>query len=427
MDGRETNDQAKVLKTALFLQRLGSHGPAIEHLSEVLTAEPYNVKALRALARSRKAIGDDERARALLERLHTIIPEDTAICVEIAESYEKAGDRASADGYIQNALAIDPDSSSALRAMVRVLVLTTVEGLSPALRRALSHHDIRILVFHIETLSIPHAVVPEHDLFFGLLAFDACYRSILLHLEEVISRTALPVVNRPAALLGSDPSILPWRLAPLEGLTVARTVRLDRELLESPNCIATLAEQRLQFPLLIRPCELQGARREHICSPEMLGPYLATTRARRFECTQFLDLRCADDRVRCYRMALVDQASYPLAFASAYHWRVDLNADDAWPQSLEEEERRFFTDPVASCGAHVLQQLRAVANCLEIDACAIDFSLNDDAALTVLAVDASCDWAAPPEEEGTGRRGANDRARRAVLALLLERTSSVPS
>jgi hypothetical protein len=169
---------------------------------------------------------------------------------------------------------------------------------------------------------------------------------------------------------------------------------------------------------LIRPPDVRGARREYVRSPEMLGAYLATARAPRFECAQFLDLRCADERVRCYRMALIDRASYPLAFASAYHWRVDLNADDAWPQSLEDEGRRFFADPAASCGAHVLQQLRAIANCLEIDACTIDFSLNDDAALTVLAVDASCAWAAPSE---------GDRARGAMLALLFARVSSVSS
>jgi hypothetical protein len=298
-----------------------------------------------------------------------------------------------------------------------VLALTTAEGLPSPLLRALSHHDIRILALHVDTLSA-NARLPDHDLFFGLLAFEARYRPLLLHLEEVISRTALPVVNRPAALLGSDPSILPWRLAPLEGLTVARTVHLDRELLESPDSVVTLASLRLQFPLLIRPPDERGARRAHVRSAEMLSAYLATVRARRFECAQFLDLRCADGRVRCYRMALIDQVSFPLAFASAFHWRVDLNADDAWPQSLEEEERRFFADPAASCGAHVLRQLRAIANCLEIDACTIDFSLNDDAALTLLAVDASCDWAAPPE---------GDRARAAMLALLFARVSSASS
>lgn len=417
MDERGVADPAKVLKTALFLQRLGSHGPAIEHLSEVLTAEPYNVKALRALVLSRQAVGDDEHARALLERLRAIIPDDMTICVEIAESYEKAGDHASAYGYFQNALALDPNVLSAYRPKVCVLALTTADGLPSPLLRALSHRDIRILALHVDTLSA-NARLPDHDLFFGLLAFEARYRSLLLRLEEVISRSALPVVNRPAALLGSDPSILPWRLAPLEGLTVARTVHLDRELLESPDSVVTLASLRLQFPLLIRPPDERGARREHVRSAEMLEVYLATARARRFECAQFLDLRCADGRVRCYRMALIDQASFPLAFASAFHWRVDLNADDAWPQSLDEEERRFFADPAASCGAHVLRQLRAIANCLEIDACTIDFSLNDDAALTVLAVDASCDWPAAPE---------GDRASAAMLSLLFERVSSVSS
>ena len=380
-DERGAADPAKVLKTALFLQRLGSHGPAIEHLSEVLIAEPYNVKALRALLLSRRAVGEDEHAQALLERLEAIIPDDT-----------------------------NPPK-------VRVLALTTAEGLPTPLLRALGRHDIRILALQIDTLSA-NARLPDHDIFVGLLAFEARYRPLLLHLEEVISRAALPAVNRPAALLGSDPSILPWRLAPLEGLTVARTFHLDRELLESPDFVVTLASLRLQFPLLIRPLDERGARREHVRSAERLEVYLATARARRFECAQFLDLRCADGRVRCYRMALIDQASFPLAFASAFHWCVDLNADDAWPQSLEEEERRFFADPAASCGAHVLRQLQAIANCLEIDACTIDFSLNDDAALTVLAVDASCDWPAAPE---------GDRASAAMLSLLFERVSSVSS
>jgi tetratricopeptide (TPR) repeat protein len=174
-------ERAKMLKTALFLQRMGSHESAIEHLSKVLTAEPYNTKALRAIAVSQQAIGDEAQARAALERLHAVMPDDTAVCIEIAESYQKVHDYESAYAFIQNALASDPNSTNAHQAMVRTLqslgrpeealkhrqrrepmvpassrtvlldrfeqpvralVLTGSEGMHPALTRALRRHDL---------------------------------------------------------------------------------------------------------------------------------------------------------------------------------------------------------------------------------------------------------------------------------------------
>lgn len=464
------SERKSLLKAALLLQRLGSHARAIESLQKLITAEPYNLEALRAIAQSWHVTGDYANARMALERLRTSVPDDMSICVEIAETYTKANDHRNAYRYIKSALDIDPNSIVANQAMVqtlqhlgrrgdalehrqrsgsamaiatanvtqfetleepvRVLVLAHGDASHAMLTRSLRRQDMTLSILQIETLSV-NAQLPEHDVLFSMLFFDASCRTTLRYLEELLAVRQQPVINRPASVLATDPAILPWRLAPIEGLRVAASVRFERQVLESPQCEADLRSRDIGLPLLIKSVNARYTRRERISSLDDLHAFLGGTEAPQFDCSPFFDLRSVDGRIRCYRIALIEAALYPLAFASGYYWRVDLTTTDAPPQSTQAEEDHFFFNIEEAVGTRAIEMLRFVARCIEIDVCVIDFSLDEKGNLALLRVDASSDWADPPEGAAFDvRRRASDRARQAIFTLILERaekkTSLIP-
>ena len=459
-------ERKSLLKAALLLQRVGAHVRAIESLRKLLTAEPYNVIALRAIARSWQATGDFENARSALERARTTAPADMEICVEIADTYTKSDDHANAYRYIQKALDIDPNAPVAHQAMVqtlrrlgrpgdavmhqqrstaanagrvhtivsdstedpiRLLVLASDESASITIGRALRRNDFTLLVVYIESLN-DNAILPEHDVFFSTLRFEARYRTKLQYLDELLTAKRIPVINRPSAVLATDPAIAAWRLEPIEHLRTAAITRIERATLLSAQGLDALQARQLWFPILMKPQRTAQARHELITSQDDLQAYLARNQATTFACLPFFDLRSADGRIRCYRIAMIGDQIYPLAFASAYHWRVDLTTTDEPSASTLAEEEHFFRETVDALGRSTLKTLRAITACIEIDVCVMDISIAEDGHVALLRLDAASDWQDPPEGEAFSlRRRASDRARQAIFELITDRSATKKS
>ncbi len=449
----------EALKAALLLQRVGQHLRAIALLRAVLTRNPHHVEALRCIAPSWLAIGETQQARSALERAHATAPDDLSLCLELAALYSHCQDHLAAQRVLLAALEVDPnapaihealaqtlqslgDRGAALehrqrsRAMVarrlpvithdsdetvqRCVVLVNHPHQHALLTRLLRHHDLQLFVLALDSLT-SNTPLPEYDALLNAVSFDAHHRALFQHLEDQVAQRPGVVINRPAAVLSTDPAILAWRLAPIEHVRLAAVVRLERESLLASTCAQTLAEHQLSFPLLVQPGG--GALpHEHLASLDDLHAFVASTATTQFLCAPFFDLRSVDGRVRYYRVVVIGGVSYPLACAGGFHWRVAWTSADEPSPALQAHENEFLADLSAALGDNVRERLSTIVACLEIDLCMIDFSLAASGEVTVLRLDAGIDWQEPPEGETFARRReASERARRALQLFVLRR------
>lgn len=170
------------------------------------------------------------------------------------------------------------------------------------------------------------AELPTHDLVFVAISEADAHVEVLRQLDRYLADWPRPVLNRPDRIPALSRGDAFTRLADVDAIHMATTLRVSREVLEQVASDAARASALLPgvtFPVIVRPLGSHaGTQLERIATPAGLGAYLAGTDARRFFVADFIDYASPDGLFRKYRIVLIDGRPFVCHMGISRHWMV---------------------------------------------------------------------------------------------------------
>jgi hypothetical protein len=236
----------------------------------------------------------------------------------------------------------------------------------------------RIKIFVEYATDSDCATLPAHDAVFNAIGDADIAEPLLGRLENLLSRSSAPLLNRPQAVALTQRHRLAETLAGIDNIVVPRTILLRPG--DSPRRFAT-------GPSLLRPIGSHGGDGvvRALAAIDLPGVVAAP-----HFLTDFHDYQSPDGTWRKYRMIFVDGKPYPYHLAISDHWLVhyfsaDMLADPA-KRSLEE---LFLADPQQYIGDAAMRAIAAIGERLDLDFAGIDFSLLPDGRVLVFEANAT--------------------------------------
>jgi hypothetical protein len=252
--------------------------------------------------------------------------------------------------------------------------------------------DVALEMLYLTVDSPLPETVPDHDVMLVGIAESDANQPLLQKVAQFIANWPRPVINRPEciAVLSRD-----GVCAALEGgddLLLPRTVRTDRETLQSLANGDTELSELLpgdEFPLIARPIGSHaGQDLEKIDTPADLAKYLDRVAHERFYLSRFVDYRGADGQFRKYRIVLIEGVAYICHFAVSSHWMIHyLNAgmeESADKRQQEAECMAQFDQTFALRHAAALAEIHAR---IGLSYLGIDCAETPDGRLLIFEVD----------------------------------------
>lgn len=170
------------------------------------------------------------------------------------------------------------------------------------------------------------AQLPAHDLVFVAISEADAHVEVLQQLDGYLADWPRPVVNRPGRIpaLSRDEAFA--RLADIDAIRMATTIRVSRAALEQVAADPEQAARHLPgvaFPVIVRPLGSHaGTQLERIAAPGDLAGYLASTAASSFFVADFIDYASPDGLFRKYRIVLIDGRPFVCHMGISEHWMV---------------------------------------------------------------------------------------------------------
>lgn len=265
---------------------------------------------------------------------------------------------------------------------VRVLLLVSAKGGNIPTRQILDDRIFAVAALYAEFWE-PAQALPEHALVFNAIGDADLCGEALLQAEEIVKRSAAPLVNPPARVRATGRAANAARLAALPNV-VAPTIRSLAK--------ADLARaDGLRFPLLLRaPGFHTGRHFQRVERRDELAAAIAALPGDALLAIDYLDARGADGMARKYRVMIIDGKLYPLHLAISADWKVHyFTADMAANAGYREEERRFLDDMPAVLGERAITALGAIGRALGLDYAGVDFAVGADGALLFFEANAT--------------------------------------
>jgi len=232
--------------------------------------------------------------------------------------------------------------------------------------------------------------LPPHDLVFNAIGEPDIAQPLMPRLDAFTQRSRRPLLNRPAAVMGTQRHLLPQLLAGLDDVLTAPCMRLDGPPQSSDALFEQIVQGRLGFPLLLRPLATHGG--EGLTLHDSLDTLWPAVQQMNAPCylTMFRNYQSADGHYRKYRSVFVDRVPLPYHLAISPQWMVHYFSADmlAHPWKLDEE-RRFLEDPRAALGARATDALAAVAQRLDLDYGGVDYTVLPDGRVLVFEANAT--------------------------------------
>jgi hypothetical protein len=412
---------------------------------DVLRQDPTNFFALNELGTLALAGGFRSAARTAYSQAVAHHPGNKIVRVNLANVLREDNDPIGARLHYEAALAIDPELHEAHQGMAWVLTELGLDGAEHHRERGFAGHalvtqpyrgagagvPILLLVsarggniptrlwiddrrFTIHALyadyADPDLELPPHRLVVNAIGdADLCGKA-LDRAEEILSRSAAPIINRPARVRRTGRAENAKRLADIPGVIVPRIDRVSRQDLGG-----------LRYPLLLRSPGFHTGR--HFIYVESLAASTgaaASLAGEELLAIQYLDARGPDGMARKYRVMFIDGRPYPLHLAVSSDWKVHyFTADMARSEAFREEERRFLLDMPGVLGPRAMQALAHVAAALDLEYAGADFALSSDGSVLLFEANATMVVFPPgPEPVWDYRRAAIDAALQAARRML---------
>ena len=412
---------------------------------DVLRQDPANFFALNELGTLALAGGFRSAARTAYSQAIAHHPGNKIARVNLGNVLREDNDPIGARLHYEAALAVDPDLHEAHQGMAWVLTELGLDGAEHHRERGFSGHalvtqpyrgagegvPILLLVsarggniptrlwiddrrFTIHALYTDYAdpvfELPPHQLVVNAIGdADLCGKA-LDRAEELLSRSAAPVINRPARVRPTGRAENAKRLAGIPGVIAPRIDRVSRQDLG-----------RLEYPVLLRSPGFHTGR--HFVYVESLAASThaaASLAGEELLAIQYLDARGADGMARKYRVMFIGGRLYPLHLAVSSDWKVHyFSADMARSEAFRDEERRFLRDMPGVLGTRAMQALARIAAALDLEYAGADFALSSDGSVLLFEANATMVVFPPgPEPVWDYRRAAIDAALQAARRML---------
>jgi hypothetical protein len=272
----------------------------------------------------------------------------------------------------------------------------------------------------------PDVPLPEHQVIFNAIGDADLCQHALDRAVTLLDRTFAPVINSPAAVLGTGRAANARRLAEVPGVLAPVIATFSRQTLAASDAQQALDRKALQFPVLLRaPGFHNGQHFLFVENAAQLPSALAELPGDEFTAIQYLDARGADNHYRKYRVMMIGGWLYPLHLAISTNWKIHyVTADMADHPGHRAEEARFLEDMPGVLGPRAMAALAEIQNALGLDYAGIDFGLN--AAGDILLFEANATMTVLPparDRRWDYRRGAVQRVEDAVRKMLVDRAA----
>ncbi len=202
--------------------------------------------------------------------------------------------------------------------------------------------------FRVDALYVGGALpwpsqLPTHDLVFVAISEAEAHVEVLQQLDGYLAGWPRPILNRPGRIPALSRGEAFARLADIDAIRMATTIRVSREALEKaaadPGQIPSLLPG-VAFPVIVRPFGSHaGTQLERIAAPGDLATYLAGTDASRFFVADFIDYASPDGLYRKYRIVLIGGRPFVCHMGISRHWMVHYPYEEmtAHPDRRAEE------------------------------------------------------------------------------------------
>ena len=223
----------------------------------------------------------------------------------------------------------------------------------------------------------PDAPLPEHQIVFNAIGDADLCKQALDRAVTLMDRTFAPVINAPAAVLGTGRAANARRLADVPGWLRRRIANFSR-------ARRVGVRRQFEFPLLLRSPGFHNGQhfvlvRKRWSACRALWPNFPAMRSPR---SNIWTPEAPTDAIRKYRVMMIGGWLYPLHLAISAHWKIHyVTADMANNAGHRAEEAKFLDDMPALLGARAMAALADIQNVLGLDYGGIDFGLNAAAAM----------------------------------------------
>lgn len=299
---------------------------------------------------------------------------------------------------------------------IRLLQLVCANGANVPIRHLLDDHVFQTSVV-LPQFYNPADPLPEHDVVFNAIGDADNSEEALEAAVGFLALTSAPVLNHPSAVLRTARAENLARLSRLSGVITAHSARLSRELLIAPDAANILAALGFSFPVLVRtPGFHNGRHFVKVVDPSELPHCLAPLPGEQLVVLQFLDSRSIDEKVRKYRVMMINGSMYPLHLAISSDWKIHyVTADMSDSVAHRAEEARFLEDMPYVLGPRATAALEHIQSELALDYAGVDFGLSPHGDVLLFEANATMVVHLPePDERWNYRRAAVERIHDAV-------------
>jgi hypothetical protein len=411
-------DIAEVLARARTLAAKAEDEAAKDAYLAILRHDPTHFSALNELGTLAYSGGFLSAARSAYLQAVRHHPGNKIARVNLANLLRDEQDVAGARIHYEAALAIDPDLPEAHQGIAWVLEELGQEGAAQHWQKGYSGHAVvskpyrgsgigaplLMLVsarggniptqlwlndrlFAVSAMYAefydPSSVLPPHALVVNAISDADLCGGALARAEEIVARTAAPVINQPARVRLTGRIEIARRLAVIDGVIAPQIRAL------TPN--ALLAADDLRFPLLLRrPGFHNGQHFAYVEHRDTLAPTIASLGGAELLAIQYLDGRGADGMARKYRVMFIDGVAYPLHLAISTDWKVHyVTSRMAHNAAYRDEERRFLDDMPAVLGSRAMTALGQICATLGLEYSGMDFALAPDGSILLFEANAT--------------------------------------
>jgi hypothetical protein len=415
----------EILERARRLVREADDEGAKQLYLAVLREDPAHLCALNELGNLALAGGFRSAARTAYLQAIAHHPGSTIARVNLANVLREDQDPAGARLHYEAALALEPQLYEAHQGMAWVLTELGLEGAEYHRQRGYTGRALVtqphrgpgaapsiLLLVSARGGNIPtrlwiddrrftiHALYPEyfdpaqelppHELVMNAIGDADLCSAALERAEDLLIRSAAPVVNRPARVRATGRADNARRMADIPGVIAPRVELLPRgPLLETPP--VRRATGTLGCPLLLRSPGFHTGRHFVLVESEAaLSAAAASLPGEALLAIEYLDARGGDGMARKYRVMFIDGRLYPLHLAISADWKVHyFSADMAHNEAFRAEERHFLEDMPGVLGPRAMQALQRIAAALDLDYAGIDFALSPGGELLLFEANAT--------------------------------------
>jgi tetratricopeptide (TPR) repeat protein len=445
---------------ACLLNEMGRTEDAKRAYLEVLTRCPSHVGALNNLGTLLYFTGYRTAARSAYTEAIRQHPDQPMAHVNLGNLFLEAGELAAAREHYEAALSIDAQFAEAHQGLgnllaelgqedaaarhqrlgrwdrrptelpyrgesepVSVLLLTSGRRGDVPIRHLLDDKIFQTFVV-LPNVFDPDAPLPEHQVVFNAIGDADLCKQALDRAVTLMDRTFAPVINAPAAVLGTGRAANARRLADVPGVIAPAIANFSREALGAADAGQALARRGFEFPFLLRALGFHNGKHFLLVEKaDQIAAALAELPGGELTAIQFLHGRDSDGWYRKYRVMMIGGWLYPLHLAISPSWKIHyVTADMADNAAHRAEEARFLEDMPGVLGPRAMAALAEIQSVLGLDYAGIDFGL--DASGDVLLFEANATMTVlPPDKDRRWdyRREAVQRIEEAVRRMLIEK------